>query len=218
MTLRRAQNRGMLPVLLISTVGAFMRSSACISLLFWLVVLNGLRISLPISPNEEGPMVGLTRFSRSSVWPPTMEASSLWCERSAIAIGTWPEKKQFKVDSRRPLTTARRTLRCPRQNNLQSESGSARPCRYWGPRDYHCLSQAPRPQSLVGWEICQPQRPVMTIESLSVRKTSAWRRSMPSTRKAKAKESLSVKRRFRTSAWRRSTPSTKKPKAQLNQT
>src|SRR5215475_4773950 len=79
-----------------------------------------------------------------------------------------------------------------------------------GPQDYHCHSQAPRPQSLVGWGICQPQRPEMTIESLSVRKTSALRRSISSTRKAKAQESLSVKRRLRTSAWRRSTSSTKK--------
>src|SRR5215472_14664893 len=96
---------------------------------------------------------------------------------------------------------------CQIQNRLQSE---ARPYRYWGRLDCHCHSQAPRPQSLVGWGICQRQRPEMTIESLSVRKTSALRRSMPSTRKAKAQESLSVKRRFRTSAWRPSTSSTKK--------
>jgi hypothetical protein len=111
-----------------------------------------------------------------------------------------------------------RSGRCLKRSKFQNESVEARPCRYWGPLDYHCHSQAPRPQSLVGWEICQPQRPEMTIESLSVRKTSAWRRSTPSTRKAKAQESLSVKRRFRTSAWRRSTSSTKKPKAQLSQT
>src|SRR5262249_48115384 len=129
--------------------------------------------------------------------------------------GVAPEKRGTPVE---PLPECGRSSRCPKRNKLQNKSVEARPCRYWGPLDYHCHSQALRPQSRVGWEICQPQRPEMTIESPSVRKTSAWRRSTPSTRKAKAQESLSVKRRFRTSAWRRSTSSTKKPKAQLSQT
>jgi hypothetical protein len=111
-----------------------------------------------------------------------------------------------------------RSSRCGKQSKVQNKSVEARPYRYWGPLDCHCHSQALRPQYLVGWQLCRPQRLEMTIESLSVRKASAWRRSMPSTRKAKAQESLSVKRRFRTSAWRRSTSSTKKPKAQLSQT
>ena len=46
---------------------------------------------------------------------------------------------------------------------------------------------------------------------------TAWRRSTSSTRKAKAQESLSVKRRFRTSAWRRSRSSTRKAKIPLSQ-
>src|SRR5262249_18271014 len=85
--------------------------------------------------------------------------------------------RKKRAHCRAELPKCGRILRCPKQNKLQNESVEARPCRYWGPLDYHCHSQASRPQSRVGWEICQPQRPEMTIESLSVRKTSAWRRS-----------------------------------------
>jgi hypothetical protein len=133
-------------------------------------------------------------------------------------IGVAPKSANPPVEH---LLECGRSSRCPKQSKPRNKSVEAKPCRYWGPQDYHCHSQAPRPQSLVGWGICQPQRPEMTVESLSVRKTSrtaAWCRSTPSTRKARATESLSVRRRFRTSAWRRSTSSTRKPKAQLSQT
>src|SRR5262249_44492329 len=139
--------------------------------------------------------------------------ATLW----ALIKRYWPSLRKA-AHCRAHLPKCGRSLRCPKRNKLQNESVEARPCRYWGPQDYRCHSQAPRPQSLVGWGTCQTQRPEMTIESLSVRKTSAWRRSTPSTRKAKAQESLSMKRRFRTSAWRRSTSSTRKAKAQLSQT
>jgi len=158
-------------------------------------------------------MTGLVRKFRNSMgWVAQVRL------RDVIAL----VQRYWRRSKKRPhlssIWEGGRSSRCLKRSKLQNKSVEARPYQYWGPLDCHCHSQAPRPQCLVGWETCQPQSPEMTIGSLSVRKTSAWRRSTPSTRKAKAQESLSVKRRFRTSAWRRSTSSTKKPKAQLSQT